>query len=78
MGPGRGGTQGMAPGGRGGFGGMGGPPGMQDANERKGEATVAISLPLKNLKKGEYTLQVHVRDVLADVNQFQRVPIVIQ
>jgi hypothetical protein len=57
---------------------MGGPPGMLTAEPRKGETTVAISLPLKNLKKGTYTLQVHVRDAIADVNQFQRVPIVIQ
>jgi VWFA-related protein len=66
-------------GGRGGdFGGrMGGPPGMED-DERKGEATVAISLPLKNFKKGTYTLQVHVRDELTGVNHFQRVPLVIE
>jgi VWFA-related protein len=46
--------------------------------DRKGEATVAISLPLKTLKKGTYTLQIHVRDLIADVNLFRRVPIVIQ
>jgi VWFA-related protein len=45
--------------------------------DRKGEATVAISLPLKNLKKGTYTLQIHVRDTIGDVNLFRRVPIVI-
>jgi hypothetical protein len=72
------------PGGRGGPGGMefqgrmGGFPGMQFEEERKGEAAVAISLPLKSLKKGTYTLQVHVRDVIADVNRFYRVPIVIE
>jgi VWFA-related protein len=66
------------PPGRGGFGGMGLPPEMGEWGERKGECTVAISLPLKNLKKGNYTLQVHVRDVIADSNLFQRVPIVIQ
>jgi VWFA-related protein len=65
-------------GGRGGdFGRMGGPPGME-SDERKGEATVAISLPLKNFKKGTYTLQVHVRDEIAGVNHFQRVPLVIE
>jgi hypothetical protein len=46
--------------------------------ERKGEATVAISLPLKSLKKGAYTLQIHVRDTVADANLFKRVLIVIQ
>jgi hypothetical protein len=70
------------PGGRGFPGGdpgrMGGPPGMMQAEDRKGESTVAISLPLKNLKKGTYTLQIHVRDTIADVNRFERVPIVIQ
>ena len=69
---------GMGPPGRGGTGPMGGPPGMQDSGERKGESTVAISLPLKNLKQGTYTLQVHVRDTVADVNLFQRVPLVIR
>ena len=75
------------PGGRGGVGfpgggntpgGMGGSPGMQQLEDRKGESTFAISLPLKHLKKGTYTLQVHVRDTIADVNRFERVPIVIE
>ena len=73
-----GGRGGAGPGGRGYFGRMGGPPGMQQPEERKGEATVAISLPLKNLKRGTYTLQIHVRDTIAEQNLFQRVPIVIQ
>jgi VWFA-related protein len=76
-GGGMGGRGGMGPGG-GEFGRMGGPPGMQEPEERKGESTVAISLPLKNLKKGTYTLQIHVRDTVAEQNLFQRVPIVIQ
>ena len=80
MPPGRDGDpgEGMGPPGRGGMGRMGGPPGMQDSGERKGEATVAISLPLKNLKQGTYTLQVHVRDEIGGVNLFRRVPIVIE
>jgi len=45
---------------------------------REGEATVAISLPLKNLKRGTYILQIHVRDTIAEQNLFHRVPIVIQ
>jgi VWFA-related protein len=60
------------------FGRMGGQPGMPGVEERKGEATVAISLPLRSLKRGTYTLQIHARDAIADVNQFLRVPIVIQ
>ena len=66
-------------GGRGGGfpGGMGGFPGMM-AEDRKGEATMAITLPLKSFKKGTYTLQIHVRDVIGDVNLFQRVPLVIE
>jgi VWFA-related protein len=66
------------PGGPGGMGRMGGPPGMQGAETREGESTIAISLPLRNLKRGAYTLQIHVRDTIADVNQFHRVPIVIE
>jgi VWFA-related protein len=69
-------SPGFGPGG--GPGRMGGPPGMQEADERKGESTVAISLPLKNLKRGTYTLQIHVRDEIADINLFQRVPIIIE
>jgi VWFA-related protein len=83
FGPGRGG--GMPPMDMGGPGGMdfqgrmGGPPGMvQSVDERKGEATVAITLPLRSLKKGTYSLQVHVRDVISDTNLFQRVPLVIE
>ena len=76
--PGMDGPRGMGPLDRGGMGPMGGFPGMQNSGERKGESTVAISLPLKNLKQGTYMLQIHVRDAIADVNLFQRVPIVIQ
>jgi hypothetical protein len=72
------GRGGRGPGGRGDFGRTGGPVGMQEAEERKGEATVAIFLPLKNLKRGTYTLQIHVRDTIADMNLFRRVPVVIQ
>jgi len=68
--------------GRGDMGGRGeggpGARGMLPTEDRKGEATVAISLPLKSLKKGTYTLQIHVRDTISDVNIFRRVPIVIQ
>ena len=78
MAPGGDGPGGMAPAGRGGMGPMGGPQGMMGSGERKGESTVAIALPLKNLKQGTYMLQIHVRDTIADVNLFQRVPIVIQ
>ncbi len=85
--PGNGGRGTAPPGGMGfpgggGPGRMGGPgegmAGMQGMNDRKGETTVAISLPLKNLKRGTYTLQIHARDAIADVNRFVRVPVVIQ
>jgi hypothetical protein len=46
--------------------------------DRKGEAPVAISLPLKSLKPGTYWLQIHVHDAIADTNLFQRVPIIIK
>jgi hypothetical protein len=59
-------------------GGRGARGGTMPQEDRKGEATVAISLPLKSLKKGTYVLQIHVRDLNADANIFRRVPIVIQ
>ncbi len=67
-------------GGQGNRGGQGGQRGLANLplEDRKGEATVAISLPLKSLKKGTYTLQIHVRDTIADTNLFERVPIVIK
>ena len=71
-----GGMRGMGRGDRGGQ--AAGARGALPTEDRKGEATVAISLPLKSLKKGTYTLQIHVRDTIADVNLFRRVPIVIQ
>ena len=86
-----GGRGGPGMGGRG--GGIGGPPGRGGAagagggggrgfqlplTDRKGESTVAISLPLKSLKKGTYTLQIHVRDLISGTNVFRRVPIVIK
>jgi VWFA-related protein len=81
-GPGPGGMGGMRGMGRGDMGGRApGGPGARGAlptEDRKGEATVAISLPLKSLKKGTYILQIHVRDTIADTNIFRRVPIVIQ
>ncbi|MBN2317450.1 MAG: VWA domain-containing protein [Acidobacteria bacterium] len=82
FGPGRGGSrpEGMVPGAKSRFPGMKPPPdmpGRPGVGDREGEVTVAISLPLRNLSKGNYTLQVHVRDDIADVNIFQRVPIVI-
>ncbi len=58
----------------GGPGGFGGP----STEDRKGEATVAIALPLKSMKKGTYTLQIHVWDTIADQHLYRRVPIVIQ
>jgi VWFA-related protein len=77
-----GGLRGTGRGDMGGFPG-GGPPGpggrgLLPTEDRKGEATVAISLPLKSLKKGTYTLQIMVRDTISEVNIYRRVPIVIQ
>ncbi len=74
-GPGFGGMRG--PGGMRGFGGFGGFGGGA-TEERKGEVTVAIALPLKSLKKGTYTLQIHVWDTIADTHIYRRVPIVMQ
>jgi len=77
MGPGMREPGGMEPPG-GGPGGRMGPPGMVPEEERKGEVTAAITLPLRNLKRGTYTLQVHVRDEVSNTNLFQRVPLVIE
>ncbi len=35
-------------------------------------------LPLKSLKKGACTLQIHVRDTIADTHIYRRVPGVMQ
>ena len=43
----------------------------------RGVATVAMAVPLRSLKKGSYTLQVHVRDNVSDTNTFRRLPIVV-
>jgi VWFA-related protein len=40
-------------------------------------ATVAISVPIHGLRKGTYTLQVHIRDNITDTNTYRRVPIVV-
>ncbi len=71
------GPGGMIPG-FGGRGGRGGGQGMPNLDGRKGECTVAISLPLRSLKKGTYALQVHVHDAIANTNLFRRVPIVVE
>ncbi|MBN2242331.1 MAG: VWA domain-containing protein [Acidobacteria bacterium] len=81
-GGGRGGgrPEGMGPGAKGPFPGAklpSGMAGMPGIGVREGEVTVAVSLPLRNLSKGNYILQVHVRDDVAGVNTFRRVPIVI-
>ncbi len=76
-GSGFGGMPGQRLGGTRGFGGPGGFGGAS-TEDRKGEATVAIALPLKSLKKGTYTLQIHVWDTIADTHIYRRVPIVIQ
>jgi VWFA-related protein len=68
----------MGGGGRGEPGGSGLPPGAASGAEREGEATVAISLPLRNFKEGTYLLQVHVHDAISNANLFQRVPLVIR
>lgn len=69
--------EGMFPGAKGPFPGAKLPPGMPGIGAREGEVTVAVSLPLRNLSEGNYILQVHVRDDIAEVNTFRRVPIVI-
>ncbi len=45
--------------------------------ESKGSATVAMAVPLQGLKRGGYTLQIHLRDEVSDTNIYRRVPLVI-
>jgi len=44
----------------------------------KGIATVSMAVPLRGLKRGSYTLQIHLRDSVSDTNLFRRVPVVIE
>ncbi len=46
--------------------------------DSKGVASVTMAVPLRSLKKGSYTLQIHLRDEVSDSNLFQRVPVVIE
>lgn len=45
--------------------------------DAKGTASVTLAVPLRGLKKGSYTLQLHLRDEVADTNLFRHIPIVI-
>ncbi len=45
--------------------------------DNKGVATVTMAVPLRGLKRGGYTLQLHVRDEASDTNLFRHIPIVI-
>jgi hypothetical protein len=44
----------------------------------RGTATVAMALPLRNLPKATYILQIHIHDAVSDTNLFKRVPLVIE
>jgi VWFA-related protein len=44
----------------------------------KGSALIAMAVPLRGLKRGNYTLQIHLSDEVSDTNLFKRVPIVIE
>lgn len=44
----------------------------------KGTANVALSVPLRGLSKGTYSLQLHVRDAVSDTNLYRRLPLVIE
>jgi len=36
-----------------------------------------MAVPLRGLKRGNYTLQIHLRDNVSDTNLFGRLPLVI-
>jgi hypothetical protein len=46
--------------------------------DSKGVATVKMAVPLREFKRGEYVLQIHLRDEVSDTNLFRRVPLVIK
>jgi VWFA-related protein len=45
--------------------------------DNKGVVSVTMAVPLRGLKKGAYTLQLHLRDEASDTNLFRQLPIVI-
>jgi len=45
--------------------------------DEKGVASVTMAVPLRGLKRGAYTLQVHLRDDVSDTNLYRHLPIVI-
>jgi len=50
----------------------------QWAPEGKGTASVTMSMPLRALAAGKYTLQIHISDETTDTNVFRRVALVIR
>jgi hypothetical protein len=48
------------------------------AKGSKDVAAVTMAIPLRDLKRGEYVLQLHVRDEISDTNVFRRVPLMIR
>ncbi len=47
------------------------------APDIRGTTDVSVAVPLAGLKKGNYILQIHIRDQVSDTNLFRRVPLVI-
>jgi len=45
--------------------------------DSKGVASVTMAVPLHGLKRGTYTLQLHLRDDASDTNLFRQLPIVV-
>ncbi|NWG12478.1 MAG: VWA domain-containing protein [Acidobacteria bacterium] len=45
--------------------------------DSRGTMQVTLAVPLQGLGKGNYVLQVHVRDLVAEANIFRRLPLVI-
>jgi len=45
--------------------------------DNKGVVSATMAVPLRGLKKGAYTLQLHLRDAVSDTNLFRHIPIVI-
>ncbi len=48
------------------------------AKEPKDVVPVTLAMPLSKLKKGTYTLQLHIHDGVSDTNLFRRLPFVVE
>jgi len=48
------------------------------AKDTKGTVTLAISVPLRTLRRGDFTLQIQVREAVSNTDLYRRLPVVIE